>query len=137
MGRKKTELEKALALAEELFGTKIEVPTESKEDLVRQATAVANFYYSTDEEWYWKNCSYCGEEFFFSWTSRGVGYCTIDCAKKALEKIGIKWNPNKSPTERWGRCIPAIVPPEAAKIIKEIRPKPEPDEIDNLLAEFE
>jgi len=136
MGRK-NDLEKALKLVEETFGTKIEVPLESSEDLIRQATAVANFYYSTEEEWYFKDCSYCGEEFFFSWTSKGVGYCTISCAKKALEKIGIKWDPNKSPTERWGRCIPAVVPPQAVKLVQENRPEPEPDDIDNILAEFD
>lgn len=119
------------------MGKPLEMPLESSEDLIRQANAVANFYYSTDEEWYFKNCTYCGEEFFFSWSSKGVGYCSVNCAKKALEKIGISWNPDKSPTERWGKIIPAVVPPEAAKLAKELRPVPEPDDIDNLLAEFD
>lgn len=134
MAKKNSKLEKALKLAEETFGKKFELPTENTEALIREATAVANFYYSTDKEWYSKKCSTCGEEFFFSWTSKGVGYCSISCAKKALEAIGLTWNPNKTAKERWGKYIPAVVPPEAAKLVQELRP---PDDIDSIMAEFE
>lgn len=134
MAKKNSKLEKALKLAEETFGKKFELPTENTETLIREATAVANFYYSTDKEWYSKKCSTCGKEFFFSWTSKGVGYCSIACAQKALEAIGLTWNPNKTAKERWGRFIPAVVPPEAVKLVQELRP---PDDIDSIMAEFE
>lgn len=136
MGRK-NDLEKALALAAEVMGKPLEIPVESKEDLIREATAALNYYYSTGKEWYSKICGTCEEPFKFMWTSKGVGYCSIPCAMKALEKIGLKWDPSKSPTERWGRFLPAVVPPAAVKIIDETRPEPEPDDIDQLLAEFD
>lgn len=139
MTGKQKKKDKALQLIAEYLGHSVEEPLESTEDLIRQAEAVLNYFVSEGKGFYTKKCGTCEEIFHFAWTSKSVGYCSVQCAKKALEKIGLKWNPEKPPTERWGSIyLPAIVPPEAAKRI-EFQPPPTPVEqsVDDILAELE
>lgn len=126
---------KAIELAEKALGKKIDVPIETIEDQVREAQAVLTYFELRGEDFYEQKCKSCGKIYAYKWRYRGVAYCSIQCMKDALAEIGIQWNPNKMPHERWGRTIPALIPPEALAILKEITPEPtgptgEPDDID-------
>lgn len=114
---------KAIALAEKALGRKIEIPIETIEDQVREAQAVIGYFQTRGEDFYEQTCKHCGRLFAYKWRYAGVAYCSIQCMKEVMEKIGIRWNPGKLPHERWGRTIPAIVPPEALEILKSVAPE--------------
>lgn len=114
---------KALALAEKALGRKIDVPIETIEDQVREAQAVIGYFQTRGEDYYEKTCKKCGRLFAYKWRYDGVAYCSVTCMKDVLAEIGIEWNPMKMPHERWGRTIPAIVPPEALAILKSESPE--------------
>lgn len=46
-----------------------------------------------------KLCKYCEARFMTNYNS--VAYCSDRCRAKALEKMGIKWDPTLSPEQRW------------------------------------
>lgn len=115
---------KAIALAEKALGKKIEVPIESIEDQIREAQAVLTYFELRGEDFYEQTCKQCGKIYAYKWRYRGVAYCSLACIRDALADIGIIWNPSKLPHERWGRKIPAIVPPEALEILKDLIPEP-------------
>ncbi len=128
---------KAIELAEKALGRKIDVPIETIEDQVREAQAVIGYFEARGEDFYEQKCKRCGRTFAYKWRYRGVAYCSVQCMKDVLADIGIEWNPMKLPHERWGRTIPAIVPPEALEILKSDAPEsPEPTGDDLDLDEF-
>lgn len=110
----------ALKKIEQLFGVKIEAPevVETLGDKMRQAQAVLE-YWENPADWAKKICRECKQEFAYRWDSHAISYCSVSCMAKSLEKIGLKWNPMKPPSERWGRTIPAVVPPEVLELIQE------------------
>lgn len=58
-----------------------------------------------------KPCKFCEE--MFGTNYRGVGYCSDNCRIRALQKLGISWDPGKAQEERWGGEPPLIIPPAA------------------------
>lgn len=105
---------------EELFGITIEVPTETTNDLIREAQAVINYFQSNSSGFKTKECKYCHHIFAYSWDVEGIAYCSVTCMKMALQAIGLTWNPTKRPSERWGRTVPAVVPPAALSILQDL-----------------
>lgn len=132
----KKKAQRALALAAEVLGRPVEVPTESLSDLMAQGQAVLN-YFRARSEFKEKTCWQCGGLFAYCWDREGILYCSVPCMAKALEKKGMTWDPSKLPEKRWGRTIPAVVPSEALEILQEVVPTPVEDDIDLLLAEFD
>lgn len=87
-------------------------------------------------------CPECNEEFAYKYSILGTKVsrkgpeqvivreyagtfkCSDTCRRKALERIGIKWDPGKLPEERWGMHeqmmgpIPLIVPPPALEMLE-------------------
>lgn len=124
----------ALAKIEKLFGVKIEAPpiVETRGDQMRQAQAVLE-YWESPSEWAKKICRQCQQEFAYKWDSTAIAYCSVSCMAKSLEKIGLKWDPTKPPEERWGRTIPAVVPPQALSILQEMDAIPE-DPLPDIVA---
>lgn len=114
---------KAIALAEKALGRKIDVSIDTIEDQVREAQAVIGYFESRGEDFYEQVCKHCGRTYAYKWRYRGVAYCSVGCMREVLAEIGIQWNPGKQPHERWGRTIPAIVPPEALEILKSLAPE--------------
>lgn len=118
----------ALKKIEQLFGVKIEAPepVETQDDQMRQAQAVLEYWESLNPDLMWieKTCKSCDKIFRYKWNSTAIGYCSTHCMARALEKIGLKWNPTKPPEERWGRIIPAVVPPQALSILREMDATP-------------
>lgn len=132
----KAKQQRALALAAEVLGRPVDVPVESLGDLMAQAQSVCN-YFQARSEFKYKKCWECTEEFAYCWDRDGILYCSVGCMAKALERRGMAWDPSKPPEKRWGKTIPAVVPPEALEVLQEVIPPPVEDDIDRLLAEFE
>lgn len=134
--RKKTQQQRALALAAEVLGKPVEMPVESMGDLMAQAQAVLN-YFQTRSAFKEKQCWECARTFVYCWDRDGILYCSVPCMAKALERKGMTWDPGKPPEKRWGKTIPAVVPPEALELIEPTpEPEPEDDDVDALLAEL-
>lgn len=113
----------ALATIEQLFGVKIEAPeiVETQDDQMRQGQAVLDYWESLNPNIHWieKTCKQCNQVFKYKWNSTAIAYCSVICMSESLEAIGLKWDPTKPPSERWGRIVPAVVPPEALSILQE------------------
>lgn len=132
----KKKAQRALALAAEVLGRPVEVPVESLSDLMAQGQATLN-YFQARSEFKEKTCWDCGKVFAYCWDREGILYCSVPCMARALEKKGMTWDPTKPPEKRWGKTIPAVVPPEALETVEGIIPPLEQDDIDELLAQFE
>lgn len=114
---KESKQKAALAKAEELFGVAIEQPLESIEDKMREAQSVINYFLVSGNGFKKIECRNCLQMFAYSYPYDGVKYCSIRCMAAALEKIGFKWDPSREVDRRWGRYVPAIVPPSALEIL--------------------
>lgn len=110
----------ALKKLEALYGVKIESPQETQHDLIRQAQAVLFYFEAKGKGFRELPCRWCEQPFAYSWDVAGVQYCSIPCMVSALKDIGITWNPTKPPEDRWGRTIPAVVPPQALEILQDL-----------------
>lgn len=120
-------LEKAKALLAKLTGKTVEevadeikYPDETTADLMREAQSVIYFFEAKGEGFKRIVCKTCREYFAYCWDVNGVAYCGVNCMKIALQKIGIEWTPGKPASERWGRYVPAVVPPRALEAIQEV-----------------
>lgn len=120
MGRgpesQQTKLAKALAEVQKAFGITLEVPMESANDLMREAQS-AIFYYENSGAFNHKTCKWCSGVFAYNWDHDSIAYCSISCAAKYLESIGLRWDPSKPLEERWGKTTPAVVPPQVIELL--------------------
>lgn len=90
---------------------------EERDDKVLEAASVQLFLEHPDA-FIQKICKECGEHFLT--TYKFVSDCSSACRSKALEKIGIIWNPMHNQAERWSRAkIPTgyTIPPKALEIL--------------------
>lgn len=126
-------MERALQEALQVFNTEapIQVELESIQDKIREAASVLS-YFDMHEKFKTEVCRSCGLEFAFSYYLTAVKCCSIPCMDASLKKIGLSWNPDAPLERRWGRYVPAIVPPVPQAIIKEQLPK-SAQEADDLL----
>jgi|SRR5690349_6680696 len=129
-------IEKVLQEAAKVFGDMpIEIPLESIQDKLREAASVLA-YFDMHEKFKTEVCRNCNQEFAYAYYLSAVKCCSIPCMAAALAEIGLSWNPEAPLERRWGRYVPAIVPPKALEVIK---PKaqdledPEPMTADDLL----
>lgn len=134
MGRGKESAEakraKALALIAEFTGKaveEIELPDETQEDHLAEAQSVINYFKSMGHGFKRQECRQCGGVFAYAWDRDAIKYCGVTCMSKALKAIGIQWNPSKKPSERWGKTIPAVVPPDALRLVSELLEDPHQD----------
>lgn len=106
----------------ELLGISIEEVLASREqeerdDKVLEAQAVQLFL-EHPEAFIEKSCKVCNSKFLT--TYRFVSDCSSPCRSKALDLIGISWNPMHNQVERWTRSkIPTgyTIPPKALEIL--------------------
>lgn len=90
---------------------------EEQDDKVREAAAI-QLLMEYPSGFIQKLCKGCGRPFLT--TYRYVSDCSTSCRIKALEDIGIAWNPMHNPSERWKRAmIPTgyVIPPEALQLL--------------------
>lgn len=93
---------------------------EAADDKVREATAVQLFLEHPDG-FIQKNCKVCGAPFLT--TYKYVSDCSTHCRIVALARVGITWNPSRSPEDRWRRAMIPVgyqVPPQALKVLLEL-----------------
>jgi hypothetical protein len=133
MGRGKlspeTERARAIAKAEELFGFTIDLPPETLSDQIREAQSVLYYFETSGKGFKEKPCKFCKKIFAYHWDTDSISYCSIYCAKRSLQEIGLDWNPDRNPSERWGRYVPAVVPPEALQMLKDKSVLPEDSDL--------
>jgi hypothetical protein len=137
-----TELERALAKVNDLFPdidlSSAQLPAENQTDIVREAESVLAYFETSGKNFKEKQCKFCNRIFAYKWDHDGVSHCSIPCAKGSLQKIGLDWTPNKPLQERWGKTVPAIVPPQALEILKGQQENGSPKDpvLDTSLEEF-
>lgn len=95
-----------------------EAPAETVLDKIREAQSVLFWFATKGYGFKEKICKGCGGTFAYKWNVDSIAYCSIHCASEALRQIGIKWDPYKDQSERWGRYAPAVVPPHALNLLK-------------------
>lgn len=136
--------EKALASATKIFNidpSTINLPIESLMDNLREAASVIA-YFDMKKDFRTETCRMCNQEFAYAYYLSAVKCCSIPCMSARLREMGLSWDPSAPLERRWGRFVPAIVPPVPYEIIKEQTPlheeeKPEPvisDESKKLIA---
>jgi hypothetical protein len=119
--KKQRDLEQSLAEVNELLGLdlKVELPVETESDLMRESQAVLDYWQTKGAGFREKPCKQCDRLFAYKWDSTAIAYCSIRCAKLALQEIGLDWNPHKPLQERWGRTVPEVVPAEVLDQLKD------------------
>jgi hypothetical protein len=129
--KKRAEQERFAKELQEKFGISIEVTLaafnanpDSEEDIIIEAESTLIYFNLKGKGFIKQVCPECGETFAYKYrTALGPMKCSNACRKAALAKIGIQWDPYKSPEERWGLheqtkgVLPAIVSPQALKIV--------------------
>lgn len=124
-----------LAKLEELTGVKIEPPpvaVETEEDRMREAQSVINFFTVNDGKWALKICATCELSFVYRYHINGIKYCSVPCAREALQKLGLDWDPTRETSQRWGRYVPAVVPPAVLYKIQQLLGATPVDPLDNI-----
>lgn len=96
-----------------------EEPAESVLEKIKEAEACLIFFNTKGSQFKRKICKTCEETFAYRWEVDSITRCSVECYQIALEADGLKWNPNKPQSERWGPAAPVVVPPEALKILEE------------------
>ena len=115
---------KALEAAAKFLGQtveeiKVDVPVETQEDKLSEASAVILYHETKGVGFQTKVCKHCQEPFAYIWDRTAISFCSVTCADRDLKKIGLSWNPNRPARERWGRTAPLVVPPQALKLLTE------------------
>lgn len=104
---------------EEIAQIEIAEPAETSLDKIKEAEACLIYFSTKGFRFKQKVCKTCEETFAYRWEVDSITRCSVDCYKKALEEIGLKWTPGKPQSERWGPSAPVVVPPAALKILKD------------------
>lgn len=59
-----------------------------------------------------KECKWCKQKFAADY--KYMAHCGDDCLRATLESMGLRWDPSKTPAERWQTPqIPSVISPEA------------------------
>lgn len=66
-----------------------------------------------------QKCLGCNRTFLTNYAANR--YCSQRCIKSDFEKIGLKWNPDRSFQEQWGNLEPPLmIPPEAIQAMRRL-----------------
>lgn len=96
-----------------------ERPPERKQgESVLKFTQRQQEYEAKYNEWKFKECETCKEEFAYAYTYDGVKFCSLDCLQSALEGAGLKFTPGRDLRKRWGTHHPAVVSSTALAELK-------------------
>lgn len=105
------------------------------EDQILEANAVLLYYFRVPGvQFKDRECKNCGLIFAYHWDCDNIYYCSIDCMKAALAKIGIEWDISRPLGTRYQemhyKSRPMIVPPDALKIVHDLQ-ESHPDDTSN------
>lgn len=117
-----SKLRRAEAKIAEVLGYTVELepPDESTEDKIIEAESVILYFEARGKGFKKIKCRNCEQIFAYRYHIDGVKHCSIACTAKTLKKLGLKWDPSREVERRWGRFVPAVVPPSALQILEEI-----------------
>lgn len=118
---KKTKEQKAQEKLAKLLGMEAPTPASRVEANARSMEAEAALeYFERPQTFSEKNCKQCGQ--LFATRGAPVAYCSDPCRVKAFEqRMGVKWQPDRPNSERWGFMgEPLTVPPEALSIVQAV-----------------
>lgn len=107
----------------------------TEEEAILEAQSVLNFYEwrrtlvkgpkETDRQfearervWRYKSCEGCKQRFAYSFHYDGVKFCSLDCLRIGLRKIGLDFSYARPLHLRWGFQYPGIVPSSALTAIE-------------------
>lgn len=63
-----------------------------------------------------KECKWCKSKFAADY--KYMAHCSDDCLRATLENMGLRWDPSKSPAERWQTPqIPSTISPQAMEVL--------------------
>lgn len=115
------ELEKLLVLAGMPKSKIRAISAERQEVLRREAELVFKHLYNQKKP-LTTVCKNCEELFVTDYEY--AKHCSDECLRRSLEKLGLAWNPEKTPQERWNAVQPpCIVEPESVKAVWPEQPK--------------
>lgn len=127
-------LKKAATVFKDVDISKVSLPIESTQDVLREAASVIAFF-DMREKFKEETCRNCNQKFAYSYYITAVKCCSIRCMATLLESMGLSWEPSAPLERRWGRYVPAIVPPVPYEVISEQAPpvvnKEEPVQLAN------
>lgn len=119
---------KLLASLQEVLGDEVTLAdlkySETSMDRMIQAQSVVNYFESRGSGFRKLECEMCKLVFAYSYPVDTIKCCSVTCMAAKLKSIGLTWNLTKPYEQRWGKFVPAIVPPAAL------------DFLDQLLAEL-
>ena len=107
------------AIPAEAIEKAIEEPAESVLEKIKEAEAALIYFKTNGSQFKWKTCQTCGEAFAYRWEVDSITRCSVKCYEIALAEIGLKWDPNREQSRRWGPAAPVVVPPGALKVLSE------------------
>lgn len=103
-----------LGIQKEVVLQDIEHPLE----IAQEAEAVIS-YVKNPKRFTQRRCNLeeCGRPFATDYGS--VAFCSNKCRKDHLESLGIQWNYQKTPQERWESRFPLVVGPDAYALLQQ------------------
>lgn len=115
--------EKGLAFLADLIGKDVDELTQEvqqhnpagPEISMLQAEGVLLHIYNANRTMLSKYCKECKE--VFSTRYQAVAYCSNSCRRKAMERVGIHWNPQTDNYANIGAERPIVVSPEVHAVI--------------------
>lgn len=117
---------------EKQTGIKVELPAETAQDRMLEAQSVLNYFTVNDGKWKTIKCGICGLMFAYRWNIDGIKQCSVECMAEALKRIGLEWNPSREPSKRWGRYVPAVLPPSVLDIAQQSQNDIPEDPLDGI-----
>lgn len=133
---KEAKKERALAQIAEVLGKTVEevkklTSVEKQEDKLREAQSVVNYFESKGEGFKKAICESCNRSFAYAYHIDAIKCCSIRCMRIKLQKLGLDWRPDQPDEYRWGKYVPAIVPPSALGILESLLGDTPGDQLDN------
>jgi hypothetical protein len=98
----------------------VEEPAETTLDKIREAESAIIYFDTQGFKFKEKICKTCGKKFAYRWNVDSISNCSIECCKESLRRIGLDWDPHRPQEQRWGRYLPAVIPPGALEILKDL-----------------
>jgi hypothetical protein len=109
---------------------------ESETDKLASAEAVLNFFTVNDGQWKTIPCRTCGLHFVYRHPYDGIKCCSVECYKEEFRKLGLEWDPDREPSRRWGRFVPAVIAPDILYKIRQVLAEIPEDQPQNIVPEL-
>lgn len=105
-----------------LTGIQVNLSTakETETEKLAEAQATLNFFTVNDGKWKTIPCKNCGLYFAYNHPYDGIKCCSVNCYREEFRKLGLEWHPDREPSRRWGRFVPAVIAPDLLYKIRQV-----------------